>query len=156
MPLDPDVAARNQSLQRQYYGEPVGVTVRRITAALGLNQGDLAALLGLSPPMLSQLASGQRAKIANPEILARLQQLTELAADPILGSISRDRLAARLRAIGESTARATITTGNQDDDDARVARALRAVATSAQLQAAAALLDGDHPQLARLLRRAIS
>jgi hypothetical protein len=79
----------------------------------------------------------------------------ELAADPVLGSIPRDQLAARLHAIGESTARTTITTASQDDDDARVARALRAVATPAQLQDAAALLDGDHPKLARLLSGAM-
>ena len=35
--------------------------------------------LGVSAPMLSQLASGQRAKIANPAVLVRLQALRAAA-----------------------------------------------------------------------------
>ena len=71
--------AGGQELQRSWYGEPLGDLFRRLIADLGLNQARLAAVLGLSAPMLSQLMSGQRAKIGNPAVVQRLQSLQELA-----------------------------------------------------------------------------
>ena len=53
-----------------------GVPVRE---AYGLSQRALAQTLGLSAPMLSQLASGQRIKIGSPAVYARLVMLEERA-----------------------------------------------------------------------------
>lgn len=71
--------------QTEMYGEPLGQRFGRLLAAYGVSQARLAAVLGLSPPMLSQLMSGQRAKISNPAVFGRLVRLEELAggiADP--------------------------------------------------------------------------
>ena len=58
--------------QTEMYGEPLGQRIGRLLAAYQVSQARLAAVLGLSPPMLSQLMSGQRAKISNPAVLGRL------------------------------------------------------------------------------------
>ena len=73
------------AVQTEMYGEPLGQRFGRLLAAYGVSQARLAAVLGLSPPMLSQLMSGQRAKISNPAVFGRLVRLEELAggiADP--------------------------------------------------------------------------
>ena len=67
--------ARNRGRQRELYGAPLGDRVRRLTAGLGITQGRLAQTLGVSPAMLSQLASARRVKIGDPAVLARLQLL---------------------------------------------------------------------------------
>ncbi|PZU44214.1 MAG: hypothetical protein DI571_07815, partial [Arsenicicoccus sp.] len=57
---------RTVAAQVELYGEPLADVVARLTAGLGLSQAQLARTLGMSPPMLSQLGSGKRAKIGNP------------------------------------------------------------------------------------------
>ena len=106
--MDESAVDRNRAQQAAWYGEPVGETVRRLVSALDLTQGQLAQLVGLSAPMLSQLASGQRAKIANPAVLARLQALAAIADDPALPELSRAELARRTQAVRdlEQTGRA--------------------------------------------------
>ncbi len=74
----PLVAAREQ--QRELYGRPLGELVHQLTADLRITQGRLAGVLGVSAPMLSQLASGQRVKFGNPAVVGRLQGLIDLAA----------------------------------------------------------------------------
>ncbi len=153
--MDDATTARNVEQQALWYGEPVGDTVRRLTAALGLTQGQLAGVVGLSAPMLSQLASGQRAKIANPAVLARLQALTELAGQP---GLSREQLAARLEAVRGSESTGVLTTGTAGATASpgrgadAVQALLRAVASADEVARAAALLDADHPALAEVLR----
>ncbi|HZE01436.1 MAG TPA: helix-turn-helix transcriptional regulator, partial [Pseudonocardiaceae bacterium] len=49
-----------------------GDRVRRLVIAFNVSQAQLAEVLGLSAPMLSQLMSGRRAKIGNPAVLAAL------------------------------------------------------------------------------------
>ena len=72
--------ARNRGRQRELYGAPLGDRVRRLTAGLGITQGRLAQTLGVSPAMLSQLASARRVKIGDPAVLARLQLLDRRCA----------------------------------------------------------------------------
>ena len=147
-----DVVARSRRRQADWYGEPVGETVRRLTAALDLTQGELASVVGLSAPMLSQLASGQRAKITNPSVLARLQGLAALADEPGLVGLSRAQLDARVQAVRELDGSA-LTTGALPARAAEHVQALlRAVASPDDLERAAALLDADHPRLAELVR----
>ena len=66
---------RNRELQRQWYGEPLGDRARRLVVAFRISQAQLAEVLGISAPMLSQVMSARRAKIGNPSVLARLVML---------------------------------------------------------------------------------
>ncbi|MCW2632408.1 MAG: hypothetical protein JWR88_1370, partial [Pseudonocardia sp.] len=90
---------RNQELQRELYGEPLGDRLRRLQSALAVNQARLADTIGVSPTMLSQLISGRRVKIGNPAVLARLVLLDEraraLGHRPAPASV--DRLLAEIR-----------------------------------------------------------
>lgn len=94
-----DSVARNRALQTEWYGEPLGDRFRRLLGRLALSQSGLARVLGLSPPMLSQLMSGHRARISNPVILGRLLALEDLAADPHLASLTAGELRVRLSRI---------------------------------------------------------
>ncbi|GAA4953472.1 hypothetical protein GCM10023238_19920 [Streptomyces heliomycini] len=86
-----EATARARELQRNWYGEPLGALFRRLIDDLGLNQARLAGVLGLSAPMLSQLMSGQRAKIGNPAVVQRVQLLQDLAGQVADGSVSAGR-----------------------------------------------------------------
>lgn len=61
------------------YGEPLGARFSRLTSAYRISQAGLAQVIGLSPPMLSQLSTAQRVKISNPAVYGRLLRLEELA-----------------------------------------------------------------------------
>lgn len=146
---------RNRQQQSAWYGEPVGETVRRLTGALDLTQAQLAALVGMSAPMLSQLATGQRAKIANPTVLIRLQALSELAADPGLAELSRAELSRRVEAVRELDASGVLTstgTGPAGRGADAVQALLRAVASAGEVERAAQLLTVELPALAEVLR----
>lgn len=203
-----DTVVRNRALQSQWYGEPLVDRFRRLLDRLGLSQASLAAVLGLSAPMLSQLMSGQRAKISNPAVINRLLAVEELAADPGLDDLREGELEEMLRKIRAETATTTsgvrlaqtgaspierslaerlgdrlgAASGSGDHlaDDAVVSggRArirsgavdspgpvqvamspartlqslLRAVASASEIEAASALVEQDHPELAELLR----
>jgi transcriptional regulator with XRE-family HTH domain len=170
------VVQRNRALQTEWYGEPLGERFRRLLDRLTLSQAQLADVLGLSAPMVSQLMTGARAKISNPAVLARLAVLDELAADPeFLARPPRDRSAelARLAAEPLSTGAGGGTTSTavfahpvrsrenttdqglatpRPDPAGAVQAVLRAVATAGELEDAARLLDADHPALAEVLR----
>jgi hypothetical protein len=92
-------SAHNLQQQVELYGEPLGEVVRRITGALGLTQGGLAQVLGLSAPMLSQLVSAQRVKIGNPAVVARLRAVSELADLAVAGGIEPEHIARELDGI---------------------------------------------------------
>ena len=62
----------NREKQRELYGAPLADIAARITSGLGLTQGRLAAVMGVSAPMLSQLLSGHRTKLGNPAAVTRL------------------------------------------------------------------------------------
>lgn len=138
--------------QRELYGEPVGELVRRVTGALGLSQGRLAGVLGLSAAMLSQLVTGQRVKIGNPAVVARLQQALQLAEEA--PGLSPEEVQARLRAIGElrSTMANARAEGGGTDQVAVLRSSLRAVASGRELERAAAVLAEEAPGIAELLR----
>lgn len=143
--------------QRQLYGEPIHDVVRRIGSSLGLSQGAVARVIGMSPAMLSQLASGQRTKIGNPIVLGRLRALAELAAD---GPGSAGDLAARLEAIagsektaGTLTVHTSAAAATPDTDGSEVVRrVLQAVASPDELDAAVAALVDVAPRIAEVLR----
>ncbi|NDU71651.1 XRE family transcriptional regulator [Actinomadura sp. DSM 109109] len=172
-----DTIARNRALQTEWYGEPLGDRVRPLLGRLGISQSGLAGVLGLSAPMLSQLMSGQRAKISNPAVLHRLMAVEEFVAAPEFDALSAAGVRARLEEIrGES---ATTTSGMRGAASGRVpagpaptgpegaperaARGaaeparfvqalLREVASAAEIEAAAGLIAGRFPELAEVLR----
>lgn len=97
-----EATARARELQRNWYGEPLGALFRRLIDDLGLNQARLAGVLGLSAPMLSQLMSGQRAKIGNPAVVQRVQLLQDLAGQAADGSVSAAEATERMDEIKKS------------------------------------------------------
>lgn len=140
------------AVQTEMYGEPLGRRFARVLAAYGVSQARLAAVLGLSPPMLSQLMSGQRAKISNPAVFGRLVRLEELA-----GRVGTDP-GARTAALEEVQAsRPTLHTGQVaalDPDPAAGARALAGLVPPEVLDRAAG--EVSDPSLAAILRAAAS
>jgi transcriptional regulator with XRE-family HTH domain len=159
-----DVHARNLERQIEWYGEPLGDRFRRLLTRLTLSQAQLAGVLGLSAPMLSQLMSGQRAKISNPAVLARLLHLEAMAGDPGWDALTPDERRRRLeqvRAAERSTL--TVDAGPQQprpatdrppagDPVAVIQGLLRAVASAADIDGASRLLAPDYPDLAEALQ----
>jgi transcriptional regulator with XRE-family HTH domain len=153
-----DVHARNLDLQLQWYGEPLGERFRRLLDRLDLSQAQLAAVLGLSAPMLSQLMSGQRAKISNPAVLSRLLQLEAEVGATGWGALpppERQRKLEEIRAAQQSTL--SVAAGNPGevpvgDPVAAIQALLRDVASAAELQGAVELLEPVYPDLAEALR----
>jgi len=159
----PDGAARAREareLQRGWYGEPLGDLFRRLIGDLGLNQVRLAGVLGLSAPMLSQLMSGQRAKIGNPAVVQRLRAVQELAGQVAEGAVGEPEAQARLDEIRGSEGSSVLSTTTRSRSGAASARevvrgmqeALRAVASAGEIERAADTLAPAHPQLAEFLR----
>ncbi len=153
---DQQVVQRNLALQREWYGEPLGDRVRRLVVAFDVSQAQLADVLGISPPMLSQLMSGRRAKIGNPAVLARMVMLERRVLTPDVASGAPDAIRRALEEVRES--RPTVTRGSipvdEGDTEEGVLVALRRLAGRDELISAAAALDGRFPLVAGLLRRA--
>ncbi|MFF7812607.1 helix-turn-helix domain-containing protein [Streptomyces sp. NPDC007945] len=158
-----EATARARELQRSWYGEPLGALFRRLIDDLGLNQARLAAVLGLSAPMLSQLMSGQRAKIGNPAVVQRVQALQELAVQVADGSVSAVEATDRMDEIKKSQGGSVLTAaGGQSPNGSgaptvrRVVREiqslLRSVAAAGDIIDAADSLAPAHPELAEFLR----
>ena len=164
--------AENRARQCELYGAPLGERVRVLTSALGVTQARLAGTLGVSAAMLSQLASGRRCKIGDPDALARLQALDERcaalprppspeAAAALLDDVARVQWRwAAVGTTGPPPARAPA-----PEPRARpaapappvgpsAAEALRRIAAPARLAAAAAALGPGFPELAEVLRQA--
>lgn len=135
--------------QRELYGAPLGEIARDLMGRLGLTQSRLAAALGLSAPMLSQLVSGQRVKIGNPAVLQRLQRLIELSNEA--PDLDPDAVTARIETIRDEQ---TTLTGASHDESAAL-RSLAATATADQLaQTARGAESAGASALAALLTRA--
>jgi predicted XRE-type DNA-binding protein len=161
--------ARNVALQREWYGESLGDRVRRLVVAFDCSQAQLAEVLGLSAPMLSQLMSGRRAKIGNPAVLARMVMLERRVLTPEVASGDPAAIRTALDQVRDSRPTVSRPTGGRsassleilpveehgswDNTDVLI-EALRAVVVPAELTAAAGLLREQCPQLARVLRHA--
>jgi transcriptional regulator with XRE-family HTH domain len=156
-------AEEARELQRGWYGEPLGDLFRRLIAELGLNQARLAGVLGLSAPMLSQLMSGQRAKIGNPAVVQRLQALQDLAGQVADGRTGAEEAVARMEEIRDSTGSSVLGPAAHSSALAvtpapprQVVRGiqtvLRSVASAGEIEQAALALAPAHPHLAEFLR----
>ncbi|MET9494010.1 DNA-binding protein [Streptomyces sp. NPDC006552] len=157
-----EATARARELQRSWYGEPLGALFRRLIEDLGLNQARLAGVLGLSAPMLSQLMSGQRAKIGNPAVVQRVQLLQDLAGQVADGSVSAAEATERMDEIRKSQGGSVLTNTGQTASGSgaptvkRVVREiqslLRSVSAAGDIIDAADSLASTHPELAEFLR----
>ncbi len=141
---------RNRDLQRTLYGQPLGELLRRVGATLGLSQARLADTLGLSAPMLSQLANAQRVKIGNPAVVPRLQALSDLASAVEAGGLDADELPARIASVRDVAG--VITTMTRVRAQAELQALLAEVAPAADIAAAARLLEPEYPRIAAFLR----
>lgn len=164
-----DVTAHRAS-QAQLYGEPLSAVIESIGTSLGLTQGRIAKVLGLSAPMLSHLVSGRRVKIGNPMAHSRLLQLRALAADVAAGRLTSEQAETVLPQIAASNdswttshALADSAGGSAhlggapaDADHVAVVRAVqelfRGVADAADWLAAATAIEAEHPAIAEVLR----
>lgn len=157
-----DTVRRNLELQRQWYGEPLGDRVRRLVVAFRISQAQLAGVLGISPPMLSQVMSGSRAKIGNPSVLVRLVMLERKVLIAGVTAGDADAIDEAL----EDVRRSRPTVGRDDlpvsshvvgdgyDREETAWSVLREVADPGELRSAARVLASHHPELADFLRRA--
>lgn len=169
--MDETAVARNQELQRQWYGAPLGELCRDLCSRFGMTQSGLAETLGISPAMLSLVMRGQRARIANPDAAARLSHVLRFAQDVRAGTVpagDAPRVLAEIRTSrtpGQDSMGAAVTpqhagegrsTDPDPDSDLRFALRLRDLLTSrasaVDILGAAALLDVGHPGLAEILR----
>ncbi|WP_406290156.1 XRE family transcriptional regulator [Embleya sp. NBC_00896] len=156
-----NVVDRNRLRQMEWYGELLYDRFRRLLLRIPASQLELATILGLSAPMLSQLMSGQRAKIGNPAVVSRLHAVESLVAAPDFDRLTAaDRRAAldRICVHQPSSRNALRPTGPEVlaaggyDPAAAVHAVLRAVASAAEIEGAAALIAAQHPGLAQVLR----
>lgn len=143
---------RNQAVQSELYGAPLGELLDDLTAAFGVSRGTLAQTLGLSAPMLSQLASGHRVKIGNPSAVHRLQRMVAALPDIHAGRLDAGEAMRSIEA--ESPGQVLTRTSElvRRRGAADVAQVLRSAASAAELAEAAALLDERFPELAEVLR----
>jgi transcriptional regulator with XRE-family HTH domain len=151
------MVSRNREHQAAIYGEPLRAVFDRVGEHLGLTQARVARILGLSAPMLSQLAGGHRVKIGNPAAVQRLQALVALAGGVAAGRIIPGEVEARLAEIASQSAVMThSTTSGGVLPPVVAARAIqgviRAVADAEELLDAAATIEKRHPEIAKLLR----
>src|SRR5437763_16701547 len=96
---DQKTVQRNIALQREWYGEPLGDRVRRLVVAFDVSQAYLAEVLGISAPMLSQVMSGRRAKIGNPNVLARMIMLERKILVPEVAAGNREAMIAAIEGV---------------------------------------------------------
>ncbi|MGJ7906150.1 XRE family transcriptional regulator [Actinopolyspora sp. H202] len=154
-----EVVQRNLALQRQWYGEQLGDRVRRLVVAYRTSQAQLAEVLGISAPMLSQVMSGRRAKIGNPSVLARLVMLERKVFTPGVAAGESEAMQQALEDVRDSRpalGRDSMPVRQVGNSEEVVRPALLQIAQPHELEWAADLLDGYHPALAGLLRRAAS
>ncbi|MGW1193101.1 DNA-binding protein [Streptomyces sp. NPDC002559] len=169
--MDQAATTRNQELQRQWYGAPLGELCRDLCTLFAVTQSGLAEILGVSPAMLSLVMRAQRARIANPDAAARLSAVLRLAHDVRAGTVPAATARETLATIRTSRTPGQDSLGTASlppapprpapapagpDPDAQFALRLRDLLNSragaAEILAAATLLEPEHPGLADILR----
>ncbi|RYB93733.1 DNA-binding protein [Nocardioides oleivorans] len=137
--------------QQELYGAAIGDVLERVTSTLGLSQAAVARTIGVSAPMLSQLASGRRTTIGNPLAVQRLRALVELS-DEVVAGLAHSQVAVRLEEIGRQDSTTLTGPSARPTGDPSTAQLLRAVASGQDLLRAAETLAAEHPALAELIR----
>ena len=145
----------NRAAQREIYGEPLGAIVDRCRTSLGLTQGRVAALLGISAPMLSQVMSGQRIKIGNPAAVERLRAMVEATDAVAAGRLAVAEAIGRIEAAGgpgELLTGATTRRTSARETAEQIQSLFRRVASASDYLSAAGRIDDAYPEIAELLR----
>lgn len=138
--------------QTRLYGEPLAEIFGRILTGFAIPQSRLADVIGLSAPMLSQLASGRRVKISNPAVYGRLLRLDELARRPdIVGGDAAARADGLTEVAASQPSLTTRTTQDAVDLEAVAGALARLASPSVLLELAGSC---PAPRLAEVLRRA--
>jgi predicted transcriptional regulator len=147
------MVAQSESRRRQQelYGASIGDVLDRVTSTLGLSQAAVARTIGVSAPMLSQLASGRRTTIGNPLAVQRLRALVQLSEE-VASGLAHSQVAVRLEEIRQEGSTTLTGSAARTPTEPTTAELLRAVASGQDLLRAADLLAGDHPALAELIR----
>ncbi len=147
---------RTVTRQVDLYGLTWADRLHRLMASYRLTQARLAAVIGLSAPMVSQLISGQRVKISNPAVYARVVRLEELAGSPgvLAGDPAEiDRVLADVTAVAPTlTTVAVPAPAAEPGERQRAVRHLAAIAPPTALRMAATAVPGT--DLAALLDEA--
>ncbi|ERG63450.1 MULTISPECIES: helix-turn-helix transcriptional regulator [Agrococcus] len=141
--MDRAQVERNLVEQAALYGAPLAELLAPVRESLGMTQARLAQAMGLSAPMLSQLLQGQRVKIGNPVVLARMDALIALEADARAG-LPAAEVARRAQEIAASTVRSTHAGAPAE----ALRDALLAIAPRAELEAAIEQLRTGYPRVA--------
>ena len=144
-----DTVRRNLDKQREYYGELFGERARRLVVGFDISQAQLAEVLGVSAPMLSQVMSGRRQKMANPAALARMVLLERTLLTARGHQQRRDALAE----VRSATPAAAVLSAASPGKDSLV-QGLREHCSSDELAECAHLVGAVSPELARLLAQA--
>ena len=143
---------RVRAQQRELYGAPLNELLGRCGAALNLNQGQTAKLLGVSAPMLSQLVNGHRIKLANPAAGIRLATMVQAAEAVSNGELTVEQAVARVEETDPAdTYTSTARLRHRPALAAEIRQVFRATASADEFAAAAQLLQGEHPAVAELL-----
>jgi len=145
----------NRAAQSGIYGEPLGVIVDRCRVRLGLTQARVAALLGISAPMLSQVMSGQRIKIGNPAAVERLRAMVEVTDAVASGRLTVAEAILRIESAGAAGELLTGTTtrrASARESAEQIQGLFRRVAAASDYLAVAAQIEHSHPDIAQLLR----
>jgi hypothetical protein len=156
-PDEAAVLARNREQQALVYGEPLGDLFGSVGERLGLTQARIASIVGLSPPMLSQLVSAHRVKIGNPVAVQRLQALVALGNQVAAGRVPLTGVEVRLADIAVQAAVVTqASTSGAVTSTAGAAQAVqalfRSVGSAEELLDAAAMIAERYPEIATMLR----
>ncbi len=133
------MANASANAQVDLYGATWASRFQALRSAYGLSQRSLAATVGLSAPMVSQLVSGQRVKISNPSVLARIVRLEECLSDPEVIAGDQGAIAAVLESVASSTPVLRTTSTPTGSERNAAVRWLAANAEDADLEALAAL-----------------
>lgn len=148
------MSAEGREAQAVLYGEPLGDIFVRCSSVLGLNQSQMAGLLGISAPMLSQLINARRVKIGNPTAVHRLQVMYEAVAEVQRSEVTVKEAIARIEETGSGGGFFTGTTRRPRRDDValEVQSLFRQVASASDFLDAADAVAGTSPEIAELLR----
>lgn len=138
--------------QAEIYGEPLGDILARCGRVLRLNQAQLAAVLGISAPMLSQLINARRVKIGNPVAAQRLQVMHDAVENVERGDLTVEEALGRIALVHGGGEILTTRRSTRDDIVGEIQDLFRRVASAQDHLAAASLLDAAHPEIAELLR----
>lgn len=139
----------NRRAQAEMYGEPLGDLIGGCAATLGLTQGRVAELLGISAPMLSQLINAHRIKIGNPAAVHRLQAMYAVAQRVAAGEQSAVE---GVRALESDESDHVVTNSTAATGGAEtIQEVFRAAGSVDDYVAAAAVLRERYPAIAALL-----